>query len=274
MKKIFSLVLVAMFASTIFINIPVSAYEVLGDNLVINGDMSSTTSWINYGTPKTKEIVNGEMHVTTRVGVRSGIQQTKIPVEAGQKYRLSLYARVPSGWTKVILGNNKSNWDFDPTYTNSLLQAPIYGNGAIYTRDFTAPVSRDFRLVFITNKEFYVDNIQIQKVTEIADPILPVDTTDPSLSAFRSDGDYDGNEDHTQPTRPDPLGFSGACQTSPDIWESADFIYAIDQINDVIGKLNQYENANLDPANFRSMYKTLCLDNDMDGDQVYRQGPY
>lgn len=154
-------------------NIPdKSPYVVFGKvkittNKVQDGLMEAEglDKWIKYGTPTTLEkstavFKNGSrsMHVVAP----SGFQQRFVAVEAGKIYRFSFYYNSKNSQLKAYLGNNNSNGDFEGRMA-ILINADQWNS---YAREFQVPANfvGDWRVIFVTMGEAYVDDVKIEEI--------------------------------------------------------------------------------------------------------------
>lgn len=122
----------------------------------------SPSALVKDGDPSPSDEWDYALRLDTR-GTNAGVQQTNIPVRAGQSYRLSFSYRVSSGILQPLLGVNTSNSDFEK------LVVGLRPNNAWqqYQRDFTVPLNfaGDFRAVFILkNGEGWIDNVTLTPV--------------------------------------------------------------------------------------------------------------
>jgi len=137
--------------------------------IVLDGDMENAgiDPWRRYGAENlSKDQINfnnglQSIQVDARE-IACGMQQTNLAVEAGVDYRLSLAYRSNGGRIYFRLGATDSNRDFEGLYES---RSEFDTEWHTYERLFTAPDTRDFRLIIYSKTAlFNIDDVVIEEV--------------------------------------------------------------------------------------------------------------
>lgn len=154
---------------------------ILGNNLVLDGNMQSGLAWTAWGLPVTNEKIiypEGNTQVAHIVSGGGGIQQSGIAVAKDLTYRLSFDVKIASGLVLPklnILKNPNYNKHADFYDNNVALSWRNYSNWKHYTRVVTVPPDynaavNSIRLSLIASNsageaEAWIDNVELVEIT-------------------------------------------------------------------------------------------------------------
>ena len=142
--------------------------EILGEELVVNGDFKLNSNWLDFGTPTTSEQSTEKSYTDTKSwkivanATRQGIQSpNNFNLTSGLQYRVSLWVYSVSG-NSITSGLNNTNVSVFTSrevvvgqWTNITYKATATSTGASYVSLFSENPST-----------FYIDNVSVKEVTQ------------------------------------------------------------------------------------------------------------